>query len=457
MKGRKKWIAIFLGLAIAAALGSCCKEVRAEEQKSQLRKARKETPQPVLTMELPGTGRVFLDFVPEGWQVLDCGQLDFNGDGLDDYVGVLEVPAEESFYYDENGLYQEYPRILFAIASAGPDQYRLDFQDTSLIRTRNEGGIYGDPYLPLTVEGNSFTTHSFGGSAWKWSEDYTYTYREGRWYLAFSEETYGYGWYITSYKMDDWEKGVGIRKERSSDFQDMEEALGSVENGELPKEPEYDLVYEVKLDEAPTIRQAGMKWWLAPDRVTDWEVKDVRAAEGVEISVEEIQLPAGQYFDYCDSNCVLYSFTGGESGKSYIAMYLWQDQTLEVLAQEDAPIDDLQIYKGKLYYSVEVQEEIIYRTGKDGVKGTEKARDTVGINLNRVSLNGTGKECVFTYRCPEAGEEILEGPPPYLAFIYEISGDEIVLEVYYGNGAHPVYRMNTDGSGAKLIGQIPKK
>ena len=59
--------------------------------------------------------------------------------------------------------------------------------------------------------------------------------------------------------------------------------------------------------------------------------------------------------------------------------------------------------------------------------------------------------------CPEAGEEILEGPPPYLAFIYEISGDEIVLEVYYGNGAHPVYRMNTDGSGAEFIGQIPKK
>ena len=44
---------------------------------------------------------------------------------------------------------------------------------------------------------------------------------------------------------------------------------------------------------------------------------------------------------------------------------------------------------------------------------------------------------------------------PLLLLIYEISGDEIVAEVYVGNEPHPVYRMKTDGSGVQQIGQIP--
>ena len=145
-------------------------------------------------------------------------------------------------------VYQGYPRILFAIASDEKDGYHLDFQDINLIRTRDEGGIFGDPYQPLTVEGLSFTTNAYGGSAWRWSEKNTYTYREGTWFRTLSENTNGYGGYTTSYSKDDWESGVGIRKERSSDFDDMEEDWDS---------EEYDLEYEVSLDEPLTLEQAG--------------------------------------------------------------------------------------------------------------------------------------------------------------------------------------------------------
>lgn len=69
--------------------------------------------------------------------------------------------------------YQGYPRILFAITSDETKRYHLNFQDINLIRTRDEGGVYGDPYLPLTADAVSFTTHMYGGSAWRWSEDFT--------------------------------------------------------------------------------------------------------------------------------------------------------------------------------------------------------------------------------------------------------------------------------------------
>ena len=132
---------------------------------------------PIEIPQLPGTGGQLADFVPDGWELLDSVELDFNEDGVPDYVGVLETDSIDMGEYR----YQDYPRILFAIASDGTDRYRLDFQDINLIRTRNEGGVFGDPYCPLTAEGVSFTTHTYGGSAWRWSEDYTYPYRESIW------------------------------------------------------------------------------------------------------------------------------------------------------------------------------------------------------------------------------------------------------------------------------------
>ena len=395
--------------------------------------------------QLPGIGRQLDDFVPEGWELLDSIELDFNEDGISDYVGVLEAaPIQMEGYV----MRPDYPRILFAIASDGTGGYCLDFQDINLIRTRDEGGIYGDPYLPLTAELTSFTTHTYGGSAWRWSEDYTYTYQDGIWWLTLSEETYGYYDYITDYSKDDWESGVGIRKKRSSDFDDMKEKWDL---------EEYDVVYELSLDEPLTLEQAGKRWWLAPDRVTDWEVEIIEFATDVEFSEDTVKPPDEAHIDYCDEDCVLYAFNSSSDinkGFYYLVRYCWQDKVLSVLAKEESAIDDQEIYKGKIYYSTEIVENVAYKTVRDGKELIVEEEDTVGIRLNRMELDGTEKETVYEYRYPEADQEIMESSIPYLALIYEISGDEIITEVYIGSEPHPIYQMKTDGSGQKKIGQI---
>ena len=74
---------------------------------------------------LPATGCELSDFVPEGWKLIDSVELDYNEDGITDYVGVQEVlPDEEKdgWWYFSPGF-----RILFGIVSEGPGQYRLDF------------------------------------------------------------------------------------------------------------------------------------------------------------------------------------------------------------------------------------------------------------------------------------------------------------------------------------------
>ncbi len=404
------------------------------------------------TPQLPAKASNLAAFAPEGWALLDSVELDFNQDGIPDYVGVLEAAGIEG---EEGWTYQDAPRILFAAAGDGAGGYRLDFQDINLIRTRAEGGVFGDPYEPLTAEGTSFTTHAYGGSAWRWSEDYTYTCRGGTWYLTASETTYGYGSYITSHSRDDWDSGKGIRKERSSEFSDMEENWENWESMEDWDSEKYDLEYELPLDEPLTLEQAGNRWWLAKDRVTDWEVASVTCAAGVELSEEQVERPGEAYLEYCDEDCALYSFSNGESGLSYLAMYRWEDRTLSVLAQEEDAINQPELYEGKIYYVTDIVEPVRYKTAQDGEEQTAEEEDTVGVRLNRIALEGTGKETIFTYRYPEEGQEIRESQIPYLALIYEISGGEIIAEVYIGGKPHPFYRMKTDGSGAKKIGQVP--
>lgn len=412
---------------------------------------------------LPETGRDIADFVPEGWELLDSAALDFNEDGITDYIGVLDASL-----MDEDGdfVYQGYPRILFAIAGDSAGGYCLDFQDVNLIRTRDEGGMWGDPYIPLTAEKTSFSTHAFGGSAWNWSEEYTYIYRGGDWWLDSSETMHGYQDYITSYEKDDWESGIGIRKKRSSEFEDMEKRW----DAEGYDTENYDVEYELPLDDRITLEQAGKRWWLAPDRVTEWEVDKIVIAEGVKLSEDMVKLPGKNnwYWDYCDEDCVLYVFYDEDKRTYYLAIYRCEDKTLSVIAEETTKIDnsylnfikhyeELKHYKGKIYYAADIVENVAYREVQDGKEQIVEKEAVVGIRIDRMNLDGTGKETVFVYRLPQAQQEILEGHLPYLYLKYEISGDEIVAEICIGNEPHPLYRMNTDGSGQKMIGQIPKE
>ncbi len=310
----------------------------------------------------------------------------------------------------------------------------------------------------MTAEGTSFTTHTYGGSAWRWWENYTYTYREGVWWLASSEEAYGYGDYVTDYKKNDWESGVGIRKKRSSDWGPMEENFEQIENGDW-ESVGYDLEYEVQLDGQMTLEQAGKRWWLAPDRVTDWEVKEKIIAADVTEPEDMTELPGEAYIQYTDENRVLYiSHSGAGTDREfyYLVMYDLQDKVLSGLAQAESSIDYPRFYDGKIYYSTEIVESVTYREVEDGKEEITKEEDAVGVRLNRMELDGTGKEVIFEYRYLETVPEIMESMLPYISMNYEISGGEIVAEVYLGGEPHPFYRMKTDGSGQERIGKVPK-
>ncbi|MCM1267618.1 MAG: hypothetical protein NC302_06905 [Bacteroidales bacterium] len=403
---------------------------------------------------LPETGKQLADFVPEGWELWDSVELDFNEDGITDYVGVLQEDPPE----DE--IFQGCPRILFAIAGDGAEGYRLDFQNADVIRARDEGGLYGDPYMPLAADGVTFTTHACAASIRRWWEHFTYTYKSGTWWLTSSEEGYGYKQYVTDYSSNDWESGVGIRKKRDSNYDDMEKNRERMEIDNWDSIA-YDLEYEVPLDDMQTLEQAGKRRWLATRRVTDWEIREIVLAEDVtHLEEDRIEPPEKALSGYCDEDCMLYTFsddTDPDAKFDYLAMYRFPDNALSVLREEETAIYYPKLYKGKIYYTTEIVEEVAYQEGEDGEERIEKENDTVGISLHRMEPDGSGMETVFTYRYPKAEQEVLDDRIPYLSLSYEIGGDEIVAEVYVGDEPHPFYRMRTDGSGCEKIGQTPKE
>lgn len=398
---------------------------------------------------LPAFGDGLSDFIPEGWELLDSVELDFNEDQQIDYVGVLELIENA----DKEALEPSfYPRILFAIACDAPGQYTLDFQDENLIRSKSEGGVFGDPYEPLTAENNSFSTHAYGGSAWRWSERFTYTYKEGNWYLTASEESYGYGTYVTKHSLNDYEKGVGIREERSDAFEVLQREMEEMEEGREYRGDEFDLIYEVALDTPVTLDQFSMRWFLSPERSDSWAVKDIVTAEGVKLEKKEVQLPDNSYIDFTDENCILYEFTQNDS--SYLALYQREDELLYVLAREDTAIEDAIMYQDKIYYSCEWKEDISYRDSEGNLVNAE---ETAGVKLYRINPDGTGRQEIFKYRIPEGEEGVLDTKPYYMWLTCEITGNEIIAEVYDTvNNESLFYRMNPDGSGAELIGSIQR-
>lgn len=406
--------------------------------------------------ELPATGMQLADFVAEGWEIRDSVELDFNEDGIVDYVGVQEVPLdkERDEWWNELSL-----RVLFAIASDGEGQYRLDFQDANLIRARTEGGMMGDPYDGLEGSGTSFTTYAEGGSSDKWTESRTYTYRDGTWYLTASEDAYGYELNVDDYRKDDWDSGIRICKTR-----------GRTSGGpwETVHDPGvYELEYEMRLDEPLTLYQASRRWWLSQERITDWEVRDIVFAEGIELSEDRIRKPGNTYYypGCMDENYALYTFSDKESEKDYLALYNWRDRTLAVLSAEENPADSsynmmeaIGIYQDKVYYSTAILDLIRYKSTYKGETRIIEDKDVVGQKVVRMNLDGTGKETIFTYMYPGTDQPVLEEAPPYLSITdTQISGGEIVLGAYIGmdGGDYNLYyRMNVDGSELREMGQV---
>ena len=373
-------------------------------------------------------GDTIESYVPEGWQLLDSVDLDFNGDGTIDKVGVIEKNYEDKDYDA-----WDYPRILFALRGS-ESGYVLDFEDINLVRHAREGGVFGDSYLPLTTDGKDFEINTFGGSAWKWSERSKFTYIDGVWYLREKEDSYGYGPYITDYSLDYYDQGYGIRKHNNQDFD-------SIESGDYT---DYDLEFEFTLNEMQSLVSYSESWWLSTDRLGQLHLSELYVTEGISpLDYDEIIMVLNDPYKIKDmtQDYIIFHVRSDERQKEHILRYNRRSGSVNVLLDADKANNLYEVFKqvklgdDGLYY---IENHIVE---KDDESYIEKA------TIHRIDIYGNHEVLVTIDNVPVDGEF------PYFSVYIESLNDEMIYRVF-GHGVTQYYRLNYDDLELDYLGQV---
>lgn len=114
------------------------------------------------------------DFTPANYYILDkiSGTLK---NGKEVLVLVLGLKSEKEDHNDTN-------RTL-TILEKKATAYEQMASNQELVMCKSCGGIFGDPYGGIELQGNVLKISNYGGSAWRWSENYTFRYQNDDWKL----------------------------------------------------------------------------------------------------------------------------------------------------------------------------------------------------------------------------------------------------------------------------------
>jgi hypothetical protein len=126
-------------------------------------------------------------FVEKGTSPLFFASADLNGDGLQDFVLVLE--RERAKPSDPDIEDRQRPLLILVQQPGGIVQEVK--RNEKIVYCSTCGGMMGDPFQGVAAEPKTFTVSHYGGSAWRWSVDYTFNYskRDNTWLLVRVEES----------------------------------------------------------------------------------------------------------------------------------------------------------------------------------------------------------------------------------------------------------------------------
>ncbi len=126
-------------------------------------------------------------FVENGTRPLSLDGADLDGDGLQDFVLVLERQKARP---SDPDIEERQRPLLILLRHPGGDLEAVKRNDR-IVYCATCGGMMGDPFQGVEVGPRTFTVSHYGGSAWRWSVDYKFDYsrRDDTWQLVRVEET----------------------------------------------------------------------------------------------------------------------------------------------------------------------------------------------------------------------------------------------------------------------------
>ena len=125
--------------------------------------------------------------IESGTQPLSLKSVDLNGDGLQDFVLVLEFVKTET----DTQIIKDGQRVLLLLIREPGGTIKEVKRNSMIISCSTCGGVSGDPFQGIETGIKTFTVNHYGGSSWRWSSSYQFDYsrRDKTWQLVRVEET----------------------------------------------------------------------------------------------------------------------------------------------------------------------------------------------------------------------------------------------------------------------------
>lgn len=338
------------------------------------------------------------------WQFRQCIKLDYNQDGLPDIIGIL---------YNAGG--EEDTEILFGLTKQENGEFILDFQDKNPINI--------NPYSCLLqsdeTDDTSFSIISHGRRS---VETTSYNYENGKWYVMYTEYQDSKAGKYSVFLTNDYKAGIG-KREYSDAF--GEEVFNA--NTGLSEVTFHTYNFEVKLEDPPTLEEYNFNIY----NQTQW--------------MEAIPDKPQRAIKYNNAQYVLYTYRDEADTTEYFALYNKSKQLTSVLDSQVTSTarglggyyDEVVIYKDKIYYTEK-------RTKKFKVFSGDRiynSNEYISVKLNSMELDGSNKNTIYEIKNDYSENEDLEARLPYLWLEYEITGDQIFINVY-----DEYYVSNLNGS-----------
>lgn len=113
-------------------------------------------------------------FIRTGYEVLDWGTEDLNGDQRKDYILILKKAGEDSAGVETDDWAIARPFLL--ITRDINNKLKLAEENNELVLCRHCGGAMGDPYEGLTLSPGKFQLDFYGGAWQRWSTTVEFRY-----------------------------------------------------------------------------------------------------------------------------------------------------------------------------------------------------------------------------------------------------------------------------------------
>lgn len=138
---------------------------------------------PVLAKDIP---LELKRFVEPQTVLLTFDRADLDGDGLVDYVVVLE--RQKNRPNDDDITDGQRPLLLLLRQADG--SLKVAKRNENLVFCSTCGGAFGDPLESIEVGPRTFTVSHYGGSGWRWHNSFRFNYsrRDSTWQLVRAED-----------------------------------------------------------------------------------------------------------------------------------------------------------------------------------------------------------------------------------------------------------------------------